>query len=76
MTWVIQYNDMGHTIQWQVIQYNNLGHIIFQANGCCCGNSYGKYERLDEQHCQVSCPGHESHKCGGIDKNSVYRIIN
>ncbi len=40
---------------------------------CWCGNSYGKYSQLQNEHCHV-CPGNSSFSCGSDIVGSVYKL--
>lgn len=39
-----------------------------------CGDSYGRYKKLNEINCNNNCTGNSSQKCGGYWINSVYEI--
>jgi hypothetical protein len=41
---------------------------------CYCGQQYGKYGQVSDDDCNYSCV--TSGKCGGVNRNSVYRVAN
>ncbi|XP_067943058.1 uncharacterized protein [Watersipora subatra] len=43
-----------------------------QGNMCYCGDSFGKYCKVDDSLCSIRCPGNDQQNCGGANKNSIY----
>ncbi|XP_067942381.1 uncharacterized protein [Watersipora subatra] len=43
-----------------------------QGSTCYCGDSFGKYCKVDNAECDTSCAGRSQEKCGSSNKNSVY----
>ncbi|EDO38483.1 predicted protein, partial [Nematostella vectensis] len=39
---------------------------------CRCGDTYGKYAKLDDFQCSSPCKGDPSKICGGFFRNSIY----
>ncbi|XP_067937140.1 xylosyltransferase oxt-like [Watersipora subatra] len=39
---------------------------------CFCGNTYGKYEKLDESNCGHPCPSNDTLICGGFNAMNIY----
>lgn len=44
------------------------------GSACSCGNSYGKYGAAPSSQCNVKCSGNASAICGGVLRNSIYKI--
>uniref|UniRef100_A0A1I8I316 WSC domain-containing protein n=1 Tax=Macrostomum lignano TaxID=282301 RepID=A0A1I8I316_9PLAT len=41
---------------------------------CFCDNSYGGMGAGLESECSFGCPGNSNQKCGGFDRNSVFKL--
>ena len=41
---------------------------------CFCGNSHGRYGRIDSGSCNMPCSGNPGLMCGGTWANSVFRV--
>ncbi len=41
---------------------------------CFCGNSHGRYGRIDASSCNMPCSGNTGLMCGGTWANSVFRL--
>ncbi len=41
---------------------------------CFCGNSHGRYGRIDANNCSMPCSGNPGLMCGGTWANSVFRV--
>ena len=55
----------------------NLIILIFNFNRveCYCGNSFGKYDKLQTSRiCVMNCPVKNFEICGGKNANSVWKI--
>ncbi|CAH1801778.1 unnamed protein product [Owenia fusiformis] len=42
---------------------------------CWCSNSYGNHGEVPDSDCNTACPGDPNTMCGGVFRNSIYRII-
>lgn len=51
-----------------LIIVNNLSN----RTECYCGNSYGKYGKINDDECNYKCAGNSSQYCGGRAKNSIH----
>ena len=56
--------------------YSNIFTYSISSGGeCWCGNSYGKYNKLDDEtDCNWNCDGDASQMCGGFYANDVYLL--
>ena len=43
---------------------------------CYCGNEFGSHGRAPEDECNMTCSHNREQACGGILRNSVYRVKN
>ncbi len=43
------------------------------GNQCFCGNSYGRYGKLSESSCNMTCSGDSGLVCGGTWANTLYK---
>ena len=41
---------------------------------CECGNTVPQKSRIDEENCNVDCPGDEERKCGGQLAMNIYKV--
>lgn len=41
---------------------------------CYCGNTYGRYDKVDDSRCNAKCSGNRAQICGGDLVNSVYEV--
>ena len=41
---------------------------------CECGNTVSQILRIDEEKCNMDCPGDEDRKCGGRLTMNVYQV--
>src|SRR5450631_362444 len=56
---------------------SGFAYAAVQYGGhCFCGNAYGKYGKIAESNCNMSCSGDSSHHCGGTWANSIFEISN
>ena len=42
--------------------------------GCICDNEISKSKKIDEQLCNIPCPGNSTYNCGGKVTLNVYQI--
>lgn len=42
------------------------------GSSCFCGNDHGKYGKLADNACNITCDGNEAENCGGQDANNVF----
>jgi hypothetical protein len=45
---------------------------VQNAESCLCGDSYGKYKKLEDAACAMPCTGDPNARCGGAWANDVY----
>ncbi|XP_067943054.1 sialate:O-sulfotransferase 2-like [Watersipora subatra] len=69
-------NDLGSTNTVQtcidLCTYKGYKYAGLQGNMCYCGDSFGKYCKVDDSLCSIICPGNIQQICGGANKNSIY----
>jgi glucan endo-1,3-alpha-glucosidase len=44
------------------------------GRSCFCSNSYGRYGQAPPNECSAACWGNKAEMCGGMWRNSVYRM--
>lgn len=42
------------------------------GTSCYCGKDHGKYGKLSDEACNITCNGNEAEKCGGAEANNVF----
>lgn len=42
------------------------------GTSCYCGKDHGKYGKLSDEACNITCNGNEAEKCGGTEANNVF----
>ena len=54
------------------------GYVYFgvqTSSYCYCGVAYGRYRLAEEIECDMPCYGDNTQICGGLNRNSVWKII-
>lgn len=65
------------TIGWCLTQcrYMDMKFAGLQySDECWCGLTYGYYGKLQDEECNYPCAGNNTQICGGVGKNSIYRV--
>lgn len=42
------------------------------GTSCYCGKDHGKYGKLSDSACNITCNGDEAEKCGGAQANNIF----
>ena len=45
-----------------------------KSTKCFCDDTYGRYEKRDNDECDFNCAGDFTQFCGGYYRNSIYRV--
>lgn len=74
-------NEMSTRICFNHCNYKNYEYFATEfGSQCFCGHSGNldsdQYPRKNENDCNMTCKGHETMKCGGFWRASVYKINN
>ncbi|CAH1798175.1 unnamed protein product [Owenia fusiformis] len=47
---------------------------VQNGQDCWCSNTYGKHGEAHHSSCNIPCPGYRDDMCGGLHRNSIYKL--
>ncbi|CAF1111676.1 unnamed protein product, partial [Brachionus calyciflorus] len=76
----LSYVTIGFLTNDVCLQYCNSRNSSYSATSkstqCYCLNSLNINEQLEEYQCSYKCNGNQTQNCGGLNRLSVFKIIN